>query len=165
VVGEIFVVCMQKRKEVVLVSRSLCFYDPANGLLYMSIFLPSWHFSHFPKIEFRWQNHELFSNKNLSLLGLISKSVLIWCWHLFFVHERLGSQHILLGLILLMSLRQINVSKMRLATTTGGQFRWCDDKTMKKKGERKRGNYSHILNRNKNHWDTFHELCLGVWYW
>ena len=27
---------------------------PSNGLVYMSIFLPSWHFSHFPKIEFRW---------------------------------------------------------------------------------------------------------------
>ena len=43
--------------SLVLLCPPSSLYDlspPSNGLVYMSIFLPSWHFSHFPKIEFRW---------------------------------------------------------------------------------------------------------------
>ena len=45
------------RKVTTFYSKVSSLYDlspPSNGLVYMSIFLPSWHFSHFPKIEFRW---------------------------------------------------------------------------------------------------------------
>ena len=51
--------------SLVLLCPPSSLYDlspPSNGLVYMSIFLPSWHFSHFPKIEFRWPFSPLLSD-------------------------------------------------------------------------------------------------------
>ena len=58
--------------SLVLLCPPSSLYDlspPSNGLVYMSIFLPSWHFSHFPKIEFRWP-FSLFTPLASSSLGM-----------------------------------------------------------------------------------------------